>query len=450
MTAADDGSGIEEKSSSTAYGQIVANGQATVTFASAINDLIGLPLSTYFSKQSAESKYLAKLGEWASEAVDSQGRLLQPMLRIEAFEKHLIEEEGCLKPQDTCDSNLAWAQLLYALNIRPGMKVLTWRQPTKVLQLGVDELRLIVDGAVLCHIVNLYRIYTDCTPPGIDETNQCQFLFGTIKIDPITSTQPRDAKRFASFEPWSLLDLKLEKAPFQCDGYGLRQELKFDKSAFMAKYLTTIYNQLPLVDAVGIGSVPPPNGSLKERCDYFLQAVKLIAGNWSKPCVITRAWLNDIERIKRRVTTNGGDDNRFLEFLVLSLLKRPGLDAHNDGLWREFVCQKLRSSLLFTNDHISLQRQTIIGSDEAYRRRWRRRLYEDTVEEEKILSEVPFVLANIPEDYRDAWFYEFSAIKEEVKSMLETAHTFDNAAVIVLELGPSHSFWKSLFEIREE
>jgi hypothetical protein len=191
------------KPGGTSYGQVIADGYSTLTFASAFVDLVGRPLSGLLSKKSAKDEYLVQLGEWADQAADKHGRWLQPMLRTAAFEEHLVREEGHPKPSGVCESSLAWAQLLYALKIRPRMKVVTWRLLPRAIDPGVEGVRLVVDGVVMCHIINLFRIHKDPMPMGFSrkrrmermtecevEENACEFDFGTISVDVAPEGRP--------------------------------------------------------------------------------------------------------------------------------------------------------------------------------------------------------------------------------------------------------------------
>ncbi|KAK4220931.1 hypothetical protein QBC38DRAFT_462031 [Podospora fimiseda] len=118
---------LDPPKSASTYGQIIGDGQQTVTFLSAIRDLVVMPASAAWDKRRAAQTLRERLGEWATEAVDSRGRWQHPVLRGDAFEKHLIDKDGVLKPSGELISSFAWAQLLFALDIRPGGKILEWR-----------------------------------------------------------------------------------------------------------------------------------------------------------------------------------------------------------------------------------------------------------------------------------------------------------------------------------
>ncbi|RMJ09847.1 hypothetical protein BHE90_011865 [Fusarium euwallaceae] len=486
------------------YSQVVADGQSTVTFASALVDLVGRPLSGLWSKQSAAADYRARLGEWAAEAVDANGRWLQPVLRVAAFEDHLVRVEGRPKPSGLCQSSLAWGQLLYALNIRPGMGVLAWRLPPKAVDPGVEGVRLVVDGAAMCHIVNLFRIYEDAAPAsfspggharnwsrGRDEENICKFPFGTISVDCTPVGRPRDIKFVATFEPGSHEDLERERLPFSYNDWFLPgTHLTFESSSLMAKYLYGVHNQVPVADTASIGALPAPDDSLKKRAEYYVRSTKLLRSDheceprcekscirlwdghtpctehcnkecdlqssidWSKPRLVTRVWLDEIERIKRRVTTNGGDDTGFLDFVMKSLEERPQFvqdvkqtltdfgypESASGDQWRLQVRGILKARLMFTDDHIL-----------PY---WNARSESASVLYERLnsmtLAQLHDILADLAVNRDSGWFHQLSSLTDEVENMLCNLDDFRNVPVLVLELGPSHCFWQGMFEIKGE
>ena len=84
----------------------------------------------------------------------------------------MIRHNGHFKPNGTCGSTFGWAHLLYALDIRPGQGILRWRVPTSgkgTIESG--SMALEIDGAILSHIINLYRIYHRPGPATIAELN---------------------------------------------------------------------------------------------------------------------------------------------------------------------------------------------------------------------------------------------------------------------------------------
>lgn len=456
------------------------------------------------TRQSTATEYRAKLGEWAAEAMDSHGRLLQPILRTKALEEHLVREEGRPKPSGLCESSLAWAQLLYGLNVRPGMGVLAWKLPPKEVGPSVEGLSLQVDGPAMCHIVNLFRIYKEPSPmtfsPGGSmrneywkkgEKNTCDFPFGTIRID-LQATHPGlpDKVKTIVFEPGSLQDLEQQRLPFShtpypC-GYRLRETcLTFESSTLMAKYLDGVYSQGFVADTASIGPLPAPGSSLKKRALYYIQSTKLLQSHhqcsqrctkkcvtirdghkctrscktrcnyegtidWSRPRLVTSGWLRDIERIKRRVTTNGGDDDALLAYLMKSLEERPQFVQDVEQIcsksrrfgveWKPKIQEVLRRRLMYTNWQIEVIWGSVKRSPDVLMEKLDR----------ITLKQLHSMLADLATNRDGGWLHQLSSLVDEVDAMMRNSKKFDNVPVIVLELGPSHTFWTDIFEIKGE
>lgn len=489
------------------YGRLIDDGQSTVTFASALTELVGRPLSSLWANRSAAADYRARLGEWAPEAVDAQGRWLQPMLQTKAFEEHLIREEGHPEPSGTCHSNLAWAQLLYALNIRPGDGVLTWKLPPKAVDPAIEPVRLLVDGVVISHIVNLFRIYESAAPAAfsadpptrsyyastgdLKAVDTCQFPFGTITIATDPMARIGNLTRTATFEPGSREDLGQKRIPFTYNCWYLRgTHLKFEKSSLIAKYLTGVYNQVPVVDAAGIGPLPMPKESLKVRSEYFVKASRLLDSqhqcepncelecynlwdghdpctetcpklcrqqgltDWNSPRLVTKTWLEEIERVKRRVTTNQEDDEALLDFLLSSLGARSEyvlavktaftesgfISSAAGDAWKSTIRSILKAGMLYSQQHILLY--------------WTGRTKSTSKLDEQLKTltfvELRGVLAEMETHPVDGWFSRFWTMTDEVVAMITHNAEFVNKPVIVLELDPTHPLWKSMFEIKGE
>ncbi|OAQ63060.1 PFS domain-containing protein [Pochonia chlamydosporia 170] len=449
------------------------------------------------------AEYRAKLGEWAAEAMDSHGRWLQPILGTNALEEHLLREEGRPKPSRLCESSLAWAQLLYALNVRPGMGVLAWKLPPKEIDPSVEAVRLQVDGPAMCHIVNLFRIYREPSPmdfsPGGSIGSQyltwaettCDFPFGTIRVD-LQAMHPElpDKVKTVAFEPGSLQDLEQQRLPFShksypCGYYLQETHLKFKSSTLMPKYFDAVYSQGFVADTASIGPLPGPGSPLLERAQYYLQSTKLLQPHlkcspqctkdcvaildrhkctrrckgrcspehtrlWSRPRLVTHGWLRGIERIKRRVTTNGGDDDALLSFFISSLEERPQFVQdvkqifHKFGMfsnnWKSEIRCVLEQRLMFTNQQIEIIWGLEVPSPQM--------LMEDL--DLITCEQLPGMLVDLAANRDGGWLHRLSSLTDELDAMMRNSDTFSGVPVIVLELGPSHTFWKDTFEIKGE
>ncbi|KAM0248000.1 hypothetical protein ACHAQJ_009634 [Trichoderma viride] len=191
------------------------------------------------------------------------------------------------------------------------------------------------------------------------EESVCKFPFGTISVSWEPVERSHNIKIVATFEPGSRKDLELERLPFSYDDSFPGNPLKFERSFLMAKYFSGVYSHVPVTDTTSIGPLPAPSDSLKKRAEYYVRSTKLLRSlyeceprcdkscsrlydgheqctehcdmvcrlecsvDWSKPRAVTHVWFNEIERIKQRATTNGGDDEALLDFFIKSLEARP-------------------------------------------------------------------------------------------------------------------------------
>lgn len=401
---------------STTYSQAIADGQSTITLTTSLVNLVARPISSYWSKRNSIAEFRSRLGDWASEGIDSHGRWLQPILRTAALQDHLERCEGSPLPTGVCNASFGWAQFLFALNICPGMGVISWRLPPKAFRPNIDTLTLIIDGAALCHIINLFRLNleplplgfsTDCFPALVatrlqdrkvlpDDT--CLLPFGKLRICKDHLERPKKENIKIIFEPGSQQELSSKKNPFSYayDGYigTTTAQLRFEPTLLMAKYLTGIQNQVPITERRGIGLVPSPKAPISARLQYFQQSMQLLSCrhecdlncqkdsiqiqspleqsdeqncsakhtiDWSKPVLATCDWLESVSRIKRRITTAGGNDRRFYIYLAHQLMEHPAfitkaraLDNayHDEWILAGTVSATLERSFLFAQNYI--------------------------------------------------------------------------------------------------
>lgn len=113
------------------YDTGISSTQKTVTIVDAVVNLVAPSVTSIWKKKSFVQSLKARLGEWVHEAKDAQDRWLQPVLAKQAFEDHLAKNGGIFQPSGDCTSSFAWARLLYALNIRPGNGIISWRLPAQ-------------------------------------------------------------------------------------------------------------------------------------------------------------------------------------------------------------------------------------------------------------------------------------------------------------------------------
>jgi hypothetical protein len=123
----------------------------------------------------------------------------------DAYGNHFVKHDGRLQPSGKSIASFGWAQLLFTLNIRPEAGIISRRLlPIGVKPAKTGALSLDVDGAVLCHIINLYQLYT----LGSRNSDTYRFPFGELTVDD-------NAKHIFAFTGRSVADLFSKKLPFQ-------------------------------------------------------------------------------------------------------------------------------------------------------------------------------------------------------------------------------------------
>ncbi|KAI6367405.1 hypothetical protein MCOR25_004942 [Pyricularia grisea] len=464
------------------YGKVISDGHQTVSLAAAVVDFAGGYWKSYSSKQSAASAYRANLGEWADEAIDRDNQWLQPVLRLKPFEDHLFGCHGRPVPTGECRSRLAWAQLLYALDIRPGAKVLEWRLPPKAIDPSeTGSIALIVDGSVMCHIINLYRLYKNPVPveftpmkPMQGEPSGCNFSFGRLTV------QRLGADRFtASFDPGSRGDLAAKRVPFShIASYLPGTHLKFERNTLMFKYFDCVLRQVPAVEGASMSPLPPPNAPPQTRVEYYNHSIKMLRNphQCSDKCVMEcfrsssshscgdgcrmmGSWIAGIERIKRRVTTNGGGDHGLLDFIVDTLEKRPqfvseltkkmrdlkysaGGDEITEDMRAKNVSEILKERCMFAKDRLVIYWHPNGESKKDPR------YY---IGKHQIIKELPAVLEELTRERQVGWLAQVATIDPAVfLEMFKQEEEFRNLSVLVLELGSEHDLWKGEWEVKGE
>jgi hypothetical protein len=287
------------------------------------------------------------LGEWEAEAQDEKGRWRQPFLGKDAYEKHFVKNDGRLKPSGTSTASFGWAQLLFALNIRPKGRaktgIITWRplsQGVKPAKMGT--LSLAVDGAILCHIINLYQLYKS----GSTNSDIYRFPFGDLALED-------DAKRIYSFTGLSDADFSAEKLPFRYnmqDLKGTREDyVHFDAGFLDIQYQYAINNGISDLKAELVKSKPGEKSKpLQERADSLVEAIRLIKKlDWSKPCIMSPEWAEDASRIKRRLTS--GKEDFLVRHVIDCLSKKPDVveklkaPLGKPELWEEEVRSSVKA-----------------------------------------------------------------------------------------------------------
>ncbi|KAK5457197.1 hypothetical protein LTS15_004978 [Exophiala xenobiotica] len=295
----------------------------------ASNDNSSVPTTAYGTTSRSDAQVLKEsLGEWVTEAYDAQKRLMIPVLRKEAFVKHLLDTDGRITPSVPCTATAPWAHFLYALNIRPGMGILQWKPAGQAVRLdnGSPRLHLEVGGEVLCHIINFYILDTysaGCLISKYDigpgQPITCKLQFGTLRFSKTESSDTNSTSEVtAEFEAGTSADLASRREPFAVPD----ETARFEEGTVFAHYQNALDHGVSNTQAKF-----PPDASLTTRLTALLVNAKIgRARDRSEALLLTHDWLHEANRIRRRVLSQGGQDTSFLDDLVSAV------DGH------EFMC----------------------------------------------------------------------------------------------------------------
>lgn len=355
---------ITDSEAPDAYGQSIANGQATVSLASNILQF-GQPLAQAFLKDRADRKVGAAtkrrlqkyMGPWYAVLMEEDKLERQPVLKVEAFREWMFKNDGAFQPSGKCDATADWAILLYALNIGPDTQV-QYNKSGRMVTESVVSYKPIgtarntastssglleIPGEVACHILNLFG---EVSLKG--EWCDAYTLFGLFGWAETTSKDGISNFKFAQSD--------IESVGCARQPFGMLGEL-MEPGTRVALYFQTIDRIYNLYASCGALMWPDPKKPLSVRLkalrnnflyvedwqDYhdpvyraemekYWQATALTAGNVApKPdppkaprecntaLVLSEQWLKEADRVLRRATTNGGEGRVFLEDIYQTL-----------------------------------------------------------------------------------------------------------------------------------
>ncbi|MCJ1327966.1 hypothetical protein MMC10_004641 [Thelotrema lepadinum] len=421
-----------------AYGQGVKNAQDTVGLVQTIVNLFSGLFTSQRKKRKDKQGPRERLGEWVLEAFDSQGRRLRPVLRVGAFKDHLNRHAGKFKPSGKCKSSLAWTYLLYALDIRPGGGVLEWKFLTKAArQKDFDFDSLEIDGEVLCYIINLYRLYSkSASSSSVLDGIETLFMmpFGNLYL------QMKDSQAVASFEPGTPKELSTLRRPFTTSSNVLKgRDLQFSNESGVSsheKAITEGFSDDRL-------RLPGPKEPLDERAVALTSCLKILLRQTTlnKTYLLTPSWIEEVSRIKRRVTTNGCGD-------LILLLK------NSEDIKEELF----RVNRVWEGIVESFMTEKTMDKEDSYHLPWTRKgvlpyyasipVSGNTIDH-YIFDKLPDVLEQYKKQPSGFWRHSLSTLSPRILArLLQIPEKIEDVSVIVLEFTPGHELWKPTCELR--
>jgi hypothetical protein len=199
----------------------------------------------------------------------------------------------------------------------------------------------------LCDIINLYQRYISSS---IGRKNEYRFSFGTLE-------RKDDDPSFFTFESISSEALKSAHKPFQHsleDEDGLREgHLKFQEGKDIESYFTAL-DTGGSNEAVRLES---GKKSYQDRAKSLLRSLELLdEGDWEKPYLVTPKWIQEATDIKRRLTTNEGQDNRLVNHICRCISEHPDIVSElkmrlpREEVWEKDLRETVKGFCMFGGD----------------------------------------------------------------------------------------------------
>ncbi|KAE9368797.1 hypothetical protein N431DRAFT_64443 [Stipitochalara longipes BDJ] len=326
----------------------------TISLADSIVTLVREPVVLLYENYNKAQELKRNLGPWHGEAIDSHGQCRIPVLRLKEFEDYLVKTDGRLSPQvrvgdmlspgtqgpgrkeknrnswrlpwsspkpspqpeNTPAAKACWAYFLLALGIQPGMGIVGWRPSSDgFINTQNGGIEMEVDGAVLCHIMNLYALSLDPNPwvrvqpkqiPRYTDQKLCTFPFGRL------GWEKTNGQIHAHFEPGLEKELGAEKIPFA------RLTHRPEANTLVVTYFTALMHGISDPDL----QLADPKAPLKERIRRLLDCLYKLRCGSDKPRIFSYRWIEEAARIKRRVLAQGGKDHSFFKDICETIEKQ--------------------------------------------------------------------------------------------------------------------------------
>jgi hypothetical protein len=285
-----------------------------------VDQLFGNPISTAVQNRRRKAEKKAFLGEWHDFLYDSRADVYYvPVLEKGQFWQYLIRVQGVLRPEGGCQATAIWAKLLYGLGISPRKAIVSraLRTPDPA-ENHLSEIVLELDGEVVCHLVNLYGQplpKRTVTAPELRREVEWATSLGTLSL---IQDNVGSQSLAVSYKPGSDQSLAALKKPFASQLPGLSAPQNSDS-------LLPMYElALDLGTSDTAMAWPDKTFSLTLRAQAVLPVfyrLELPSRRNADPILITTSWLEEPDRILRRITTNGGTDSSFVAD-VLHLVDR--------------------------------------------------------------------------------------------------------------------------------
>ncbi|KAB5582325.1 hypothetical protein GE09DRAFT_1049357 [Coniochaeta sp. 2T2.1] len=454
-----DSSQATESPNTDAYAKALKNIQETTTTATG---LLGLyqQFRGEFGNYHAWSKQIEDLkedlGEWALMVYRPDKSWWLPVLRTEPFEEYLADalgscEEGALKPAGDCKTSVGCAKLLHALALRPtDTPPLEWRRMGRTFDATYPHaVRLEVESRVLCHIVNLFKIYDHAsntfrsTTIGKYGASEFRLSFGAVTVK-------RGISGFlASFRESSHAALSRKAYPFDCRPpntcqYWARKVEKWGYgTAYMSNRMALEYGISPTRAALS-ADADHHKKTRKECAEKLIHSGYDVLESEEHLYLLTRRWINDVVRIWRRVTVNPDGQDKPDPRLIDILIKEMCSSAHT----RELSWVRTTFDDAEALSYITEAVKTVCMFDGCFEVEWSLLSLSYSDEDRAIMNVqefIPDVLPSLKGAFEGEWNVQLGEMigdrAHTLARVLGLPRAIVNAPTLLMELSEGHELW---------
>jgi len=463
------------------YAQVVNDGQATValassfwSFAQPLTQAVTKTVSARQANMQERVRLKRSLGPWYEILKDPESGLLckQPVVKVDAFRAYMEEKDGIFRPQMPCQVIEGWAVFLHALGIEPATCV-KYRLDGETVEESVvswvptesttSKVGLQMTGEVFCHVLNLFSLagaqYTSSDSKSL--TDFGTFWWKGNSLDPVevlfrqsdTDSVNRSRKPFGNvgklMDTGTIISMYFEAihGDSGCSNGTLAfPEPKTDLGIRLATLLRHIMRietwaeewkrENPRIDnnaaAIGIKSSPPGPLSISTGNSPHQRPRR-------SALILSNKWLQNANRVVRRVTTQGGKDSSFLDDCCLRILNM------KVGLRIEFVrdaIQIIKDGFMFDDNEYSVKRKAkelqVNRSIEAV---------EIDLSPKQLACDVIKGTLNAYATSQQSWKKQLYDAQDDVECLLESGHTIqldpDLICFIGSETMPCSDLWNS-------
>ncbi|KAI1145743.1 hypothetical protein F4825DRAFT_457191 [Nemania diffusa] len=326
-------------------------------------------------------------------------------------------------------------------------------RPTRIITSMVKSLRtrrqrdksIIVDAAL---IIDKYLAKYSVSPERQMRPSMRLKTPGSMTVKPgeqfaieIELDAPNDVHEA---KPAEIGDRKLVIQIANGSTAGNAGSLPFEPNTVAINYVITAQHSTYSDGVLGLAD---PNDNLRKRClslcdcfNAFSPPAQTVA--CTKPYLVTPSWIEQANRIKRRLTTNGGVDDGLAEHMVECLARKP---AVVESITRLIHLGVIEPRIRSWEDAVRVEvKKHCFYKNNTFRFTWK--IDDSSIEWFTIdnlgKDELPDALKLPSQESSRTWLSPLAEMVPEVKKVLY-CHEISLCPVLVLQLTSTHRLWRS-------